>query len=71
MATKPVKAALLGETPAVLTANDRNNPEKLTGEDLRHLAWQKGMAKSSLTTMSDSKIREQLRYIWQHTMETS
>ena len=35
----------------------------LTGEPLRQLAHRRGLAKSTLTSMSDEKIREQLRYI--------
>lgn len=58
--------ALFNEVPAVLSASDRINPAKLTGEDLRHLAYQSGMARSSMTNMSDDKIREQLRYIAQN-----
>lgn len=62
-----------GETPAasILSAADRENPSKLSGADLRHLAWQKGLAKSSLPSMSDDKIREQLRYITQNQYEGS
>jgi hypothetical protein len=48
---------------AVLSAQDRENPQKLTGEALRQLAHRRGLARSQLVTMSDEKIREQLRYI--------
>ena len=46
-----------------MSAADRENPDKLTGEPLRQLAHRRGLSKSSLTSMSDEKIREQLRYI--------
>lgn len=46
-----------------LSAADRENPNKLTGQPLRELAYRRGLARSSLETMSDEKIREQLRYI--------
>lgn len=48
---------------AALSAADRENPDKLTGEPLRALAHRRGLSRSSLVTMSDEKIREQLRYI--------
>ena len=34
----------------------------LSGEALRDLAHQRGLARSELASMSDEKIREQLRY---------
>ncbi len=46
-----------------LSAADRENPDKLTGQPLRELAHRRGLARSSLGAMSDEKIREQLRYI--------
>lgn len=46
-----------------MSAADRENPDKLTGEALRKLAHSRGMARSALETMPDEKIREQLRYI--------
>ena len=46
-----------------MSAADRENPDKLTGEPLRKLAHSRGVAKSTLDTMPDEKIREQLRYI--------
>lgn len=46
-----------------MSAADRENPDKLTGEALRKLAHSRGLAKSMLETMPDEKIREQLRYI--------
>lgn len=53
--------------PAVLhehlSAADRENPERLTGEALRKLAHQRGIARSDLETMGDEKIRLSLRYL--------
>ncbi len=46
-----------------LSAADRENPEKLTGEALRALAHRRGIARSEAETMSDEKLRMQLRYI--------
>lgn len=47
----------------VLSAADRENPDKLSGDALRALAHRRGLARSTLPTMSDDKIREQLRYM--------
>jgi hypothetical protein len=56
--TKPV------EVPAkVLSAIDRENPDKLSGQDLRELAYRRGLAKSSLMSMADDKIRSELKFI--------
>jgi len=52
-----------GETSPVLTSEQRNNPAYLTGDDLRHLAWTLGMPKSEASSMSDDKIRLQLKYL--------
>lgn len=60
------KARAEAESSAALSsmsAADRENPDKLTGEALRKLAHSRGLAKSTLDTMPDEKIREQLRYI--------
>lgn len=46
-----------------LSAADRENPDKLTGEALRALAHRRGVARSEAETMSDEKLRMQLRYI--------
>lgn len=51
------------EQPIVLSAADRENPEKLSGQALKDLAHRRGMAKSILATMPDDKIRMELRYI--------
>ncbi len=47
----------------VLSATDRENPDKLTGQDLRALAYRRGLAKSSLESMPDDKIRRELKFI--------
>jgi pyruvate/2-oxoglutarate dehydrogenase complex dihydrolipoamide acyltransferase (E2) component len=46
-----------------LTAADRENPAKLSGEALRRLAHQRGIARSEADGMSDEKLRMQLGYI--------
>lgn len=52
------------EAPALeLSAADRENPTKLTGQALRDLAHRRGMAKSILIDMPEEKIRMELRYI--------
>lgn len=59
---RPPKA--LGvDSVAGLSAYQRENPDALTGSDLRHLAYSRGIAKSQLASMSDEKIREQLKYL--------
>lgn len=56
---------VIAEQPAVqaLSAADRENPEKLTGSDLRALAHRRGLARSDIERMDDDKIRTQLRYL--------
>lgn len=46
-----------------LSAADRENPEKLSGGDLRALAHRRGLARSDVERMDDEKIRTQLRYL--------
>lgn len=46
-----------------LSAADRENPEKLSGQALKDLAHRRGLAKSILADMPDAKIRMELRYI--------
>ena len=67
-----------GETAVVLEsvpeafpvrATDRDFPNRLSGDALRELAHQRGLARSSLDNMTDTKIREQLRYILQRQYE--
>lgn len=50
-------------TEQPMTTADRENPSKLTGDALKALAHRRGLAKSLLATMSDEKIRTELRYI--------
>jgi len=63
-----------GETAVVqesvpVRATDRDFPNRLSGDALRELAHQRGLARSSLDSMTDTKIREQLRYILQRQYE--
>lgn len=63
-ATRKAKNA----APAIaepLSAADRENPEKLSGQALRDLAHRRGVSRSEAETMSDEKLRMQLRYITQ------
>jgi hypothetical protein len=46
-----------------LTAAEAANPAYLTGDDLRALAYRRGMSKSEMTGMSDERVREQLKYL--------
>jgi hypothetical protein len=48
---------------AVLSAADRENPDKLTGEALHALAHRRGLARSAIERLSDEKIRTELRYL--------
>ena len=57
---RPRKAA---EPAQALSAADRENPEKLSGSDLRELAHRRGLARSEIERMDDDKIRVQLRYL--------
>ena len=57
---RPRKAA---EPAQELSAADRENPEKLSGSDLRALARRRGLARSEVERMDDEKIRIQLRYL--------
>ncbi len=52
----------VGEASA-LPAYQRENPNKLEGQALRDLAHKQGLARSEVATMSDEKIRVQLRYL--------
>lgn len=63
VASTPVQVDI--SEPPRLSAADRNNPSKLSGDALRAHAHRCGLAKSTLGAMSDEKIREQLRYIVQ------
>lgn len=59
MARWPKKEAL----QEVLSAADRENPEKLSGSALHELAHRRGLARSDIAKMDDEKIRTQLRYL--------
>ena len=52
-----------------MRATDRDFPNRLGGDALREVAHQRGLARSSLDSMTDTKIREQLRYILQRQYE--
>lgn len=58
---RPRKAADPEQAP--LSAADRENPEKLSGSDLRDLAHKRGLSRSEVERMDDDKIRMQLRYL--------
>ena len=64
-AARQARAAQAAQPAAkpVLSASDRENPDKLAGEDLRALAHRRGVSRSEAATMSDDKLRMQLRYI--------
>lgn len=49
--------------PPRLSASDRENPEKLAGDDLRALAHRRGVSRSEAAGMSDDKLRMQLHFI--------
>ena len=65
MATRGPKPGMVSRQldEAPLSATDRENPDKLTGSDLRALAHRRGLAKSSLALMPDDKIRQELKFI--------
>lgn len=46
-----------------LSAHERENPQKLSGDALRELAHRNGLSRTECARLSDEKIREQLRYI--------
>jgi len=58
------RASQASAGPAVeLSAADRENPDKLTGDALRALAHRRGVSRSEAEHMPDDKLRMQLRYI--------
>jgi hypothetical protein len=59
----------LRERFAAMSAGDRENPAKLHGDMLRDYAFRRGLAKSAVATLSDEKIRTELRYITQRQYE--
>jgi hypothetical protein len=56
-------SALPLEVAEPLSAHARENPAMLHGDALKALAHRRGMARSDLATMSDERIREQLKYL--------
>ena len=62
MATRARKADE-PQAETLVSAHDRENPDKLTGDALYELAHRKGLARSDVANMSDEKIRTQLRYL--------
>ena len=64
----PVETEMAPESEP-MRATDRDFPNRLSGGALRELAHQRGLARSSLDSMTDTKIREQLRYILQRQYE--
>ncbi len=59
----PAVAPAAAEAAPPMSAQDRENPAKLSGEALKALAHRRGMARSSMADMSDEKIRVQLKYL--------
>lgn len=51
------------EARQALSGYSRDNPDHLGGEALRQFANERGMALSEVNTMTDAKVREQLRYL--------
>ena len=62
-AAMPLSFALIEAPQPVISAADRENPNKLTGEALKRLAHRRGMSLSEMDGMPDEKIRMQLLYI--------
>ena len=60
---KRATASAPAEPAPTLTAAERENPDKLTGQALRDLAHRRGIARSESARMDDAKLRMQLRYI--------
>lgn len=59
----PAPAPAVEPAKPMLSASDRENPDKLAGEDLRALAHRRGIARSEAARMDDAKLRMQLRYL--------
>ena len=59
----PPRAVEPAAAPAKLSASDMENPDKLSGDDLRALAHRRGIARSEAARMDDGKLRMQLRYL--------
>lgn len=54
-----------------LSAAHRENPEKLTGQALKDLGHRRGLSRSAMSTMTDEKIRTELRYLAYAQYETA
>lgn len=54
-----------------LSAAHRENPEKLTGQALKDLGNRRGLSRSAMESMSDEKIRTELRYLAYAQYETA
>jgi hypothetical protein len=74
MRGRPRKVVSTGEASALpvavepaqevkVPAHHREHPDKISGEALRSLAHRRGIPKSELETMTDDKIRMQIKYI--------
>lgn len=48
---------------SLLAAHERENPDRLRGETLRHFAWQRGISRSEMEGWSDEKVREQVQIL--------
>jgi hypothetical protein len=55
--------AAIAEAPRHAHLLAREDPQRLEGDDLRRLAYQRGIARSQLATMDDAKIRRELHFI--------
>ena len=62
-AARQARVVVAAPAPAELSASDRENPDKLTGDALRALAHRRGVSRSEAERMDDAKLRLQLRYI--------
>lgn len=51
------------EPQRVLSAADRENPAKLSGEALRNLGHSRGLARSLMEGMDDEKVRRELSFV--------
>ncbi len=60
--TAPPSVVERAPEPA-LSASDRENPNKLTGEALRALAHRRGIPLSTMQSMSDEKVKRELDFI--------
>lgn len=70
-AAKGVSAKQVQVQPEQLSAAHRENPEKLSGQALKDLGHRRGLSRSAMATMSDEKIRTELRYLAYAQYETA